>query len=175
MHLRARWSQSGNRNLHPDDSPGTRRAAHGRQRSMPSRHAIGLRVLRAAGGIRLSGQSQGHSSFVLPIKTTTGSFDCAWHSPTNHPSVVPQCTWLPQFLPKRDQQFGYPILSSLPFPPTLNASPDNPMCHANQLWTRRLTTQCFVQTNSERVPHVRTSVRGLIKKGRSPIEGLSFC
>src|SRR5271168_3913692 len=29
-------------------------------------------------------------------------------------------------------------------------------------------------TNSERVPHVRTSVRGSIKTGRSPIKGLSF-
>ena len=28
--------------------------------------------------------------------------------------------------------------------------------------------------NSVRVPHVRTSVRGLIKTGRSPIKALSF-
>jgi hypothetical protein len=31
-----------------------------------------------------------------------------------------------------------------------------------------------VRPSSERVPHVRTSVRGLIKTGRSPIKGLSF-
>jgi hypothetical protein len=31
-----------------------------------------------------------------------------------------------------------------------------------------------IQINTERVPHVRTSVRGLIKTGRSPIKGLSF-
>jgi hypothetical protein len=37
-----------------------------------------------------------------------------------------------------------------------------------------LTIHSFARTNSERVPHVRTSVRGLRKLGRSPNKGLSF-
>jgi hypothetical protein len=36
-----------------------------------------------------------------------------------------------------------------------------------------LVIQLFLHTNSERVPHVRTSVRGLRKLGRSPLQGLS--
>ena len=51
------------------------------------------------------------------------------------------------------------LVSTLPLTSTLNSV---------------LVIHSFTQTNTGRVPHVRTSVRGLSKTGRSPIKGLSF-
>jgi hypothetical protein len=46
--------------------------------------------------------------------------------------------------------------------------------HSHPLQNRVLVIHSSTHIHSERVPHVRTSVRGLIKTGRSPIKGLCF-